>query len=153
MSYMITVILIYIEQPGENYSYIQSVLYYLFDSELNLLSCFVRCLDYIRCMSNPCENGGTCQATEDTYGCKCLPNFHGPLCESNHLHLCCFTIILIVINYISGGSYIDIFYGIQCNTLWHIRLVNKHDGHYGSAVTPRFAFPEARQTSEGMQRS
>lgn len=35
------------------------------------------------CMSDPCQNGGTCIDGIDTYSCECAPGFEGSHCEEN----------------------------------------------------------------------
>ena len=37
------------------------------------------------CLSNPCQNGGTCQDLWFTYRCECAPGFAGRNCESQNL--------------------------------------------------------------------
>ena len=33
------------------------------------------------CQSNPCDNGGTCHNVNDSYICKCLPEYKGDNCD------------------------------------------------------------------------
>jgi hypothetical protein len=35
------------------------------------------------CSSNPCQNGGTCHVTRDSFQCLCANSFIGPTCEEN----------------------------------------------------------------------
>ena len=36
------------------------------------------------CQSDPCQNGGTCQAQGDNYLCQCLSAFTGTNCEGKY---------------------------------------------------------------------
>jgi len=37
-----------------------------------------------QCVSNPCDNGGTCQPNGTFYNCMCPPNWNGPNCEGKN---------------------------------------------------------------------
>ncbi|XP_061572212.1 coagulation factor VII [Cololabis saira] len=37
-----------------------------------------------RCLSDPCQNGGTCLSDDASYTCLCLPQFRGLNCELEH---------------------------------------------------------------------
>ena len=37
------------------------------------------------CLSNPCQNGGTCQATDGGFSCKCTDDRSGRFCEGEFL--------------------------------------------------------------------
>ena len=34
-----------------------------------------------KCLSNPCQNGGTCKNIEDGFQCSCTSDYRGTLCE------------------------------------------------------------------------
>ena len=42
------------------------------------------------CYSNPCQNGGTCHGSEDSFQCECHPGFTGQLCELTGCTNCSF---------------------------------------------------------------
>ena len=40
------------------------------------------CVDKNECLSNPCQNSGTCVDGANSYNCSCAPGFTGHDCES-----------------------------------------------------------------------
>jgi hypothetical protein len=41
-----------------------------------------RCeINYDECLSNPCVNGGICIDDVNSFTCRCLLGYSGPLCE------------------------------------------------------------------------
>ena len=40
------------------------------------------CTNVNECLSNPCENGGTCVDVEGEFSCVCLEHWNGTLCET-----------------------------------------------------------------------
>ena len=40
------------------------------------------CVDKNECLSNPCQNSGTCEDGVNSYTCTCAPGFTGHDCET-----------------------------------------------------------------------
>ena len=90
-------------------SFIQTtthIIYIYSVSAFNILSifqytssrCFAVVLD--ACLSNPCQNGGTCTTFVDVYECECLYSYGGTNCELdgkviiNLLHVRCSILVI-----------------------------------------------------------
>ena len=41
---------------------------------------FLNIVDIDECLSNPCENGGTCTDHANGYDCSCIPGYTGRDC-------------------------------------------------------------------------
>ena len=39
-------------------------------------------LDINECVSNPCQNGGTCTDQVNQYACTCVPGYEGTNCQT-----------------------------------------------------------------------
>ncbi|GAA6097744.1 neurocan core protein isoform X2 [Tachysurus ichikawai] len=54
--------------------------------EILTLQLWLLCFSYRHvddCLSNPCENGGTCIDKVDSFICLCLPSYSGDMCEKD----------------------------------------------------------------------
>ena len=40
-----------------------------------------RSVDYIACLSNPCQNNGTCRQRGTSFNCTCTERYFGTMCE------------------------------------------------------------------------
>ena len=43
-------------------------------------------LDIGECLSNPCQNGGTCLDQVNAFTCICMSGYTGDLCETSKIH-------------------------------------------------------------------
>ena len=48
---------------------------------INAITLILQSIDFDDCLSNPCQNGGTCQDEINSYTCNCTAGFTGHDCE------------------------------------------------------------------------
>ena len=54
----------------------------LFYSQVVYLLCNLNLIALDECLHNPCQNGGTCAGSSDTYTCTCTAGYEGDNCEN-----------------------------------------------------------------------
>ena len=71
-------------------------------SDINVM--FVYCPDINECLSDPCQNGATCNNTPGGFTCQCVDGYTGPLCQNGKCfkfkHLC-YDLLLYSVSLIS----------------------------------------------------
>ena len=59
---------------------------------------FVLFTDINECVSNPCENGGTCQDAVNHYTCDCVTGYTGEECETGRVNILMLSVSIFYIN-------------------------------------------------------
>ena len=66
-------------------SFRPSILTHRFIYVISIIPCksFYILVDIVECYPNPCKNGATCKAKENSHSCICAPGWQGSICTES----------------------------------------------------------------------